>query len=695
MLPILAPAAATAGRALVAGTAQAVGRTIAAGVGGVARGAASAVGTQLGAAGVSLLSQGAMAGRGRNNRDDDIIEGEFTPVESEPQVERQTQAGGGGGRDIVPRGSTEVVPIEPDRPSADSGNNFPAVIEVLDRIATNTSNLPAVIEAEPVQAEQDISPAERLLDVLDRIDTNTAQTAAGVERLVDMKEDQPLEGPTDTANDPNAGGDDKPKEQESAISNVFKSIKKFLGKIGMLFIAAGLLVGGILSGGAGDFFEKLKEGFNRLVEALAPIIQVLFETVMPVVFDVMGKLVDAFATIVEVLAPILKTIIETVLPPVLKTIGLLVEVFTKIVKFLSPVMAFIAEAVAEAFAAVLAVVNGVLKFLTDPIGYIQDGLSYLADGGDRIIAGFADMINGIVDFIADIVAKFSESKAEALRSVKVEFGDEARARMDQREQERQAREAARNGEEAPALEDEPPVENVTQTDTNESGKNIEASQYNRQRRRGRTTDPTVDPEDVERLQESQQQTTRAARRRGRGATRVETNAGPALVETDQDAAKVDPTTEIINIIRSKDPQVKDGVVTIVKGVGRSKRRAALRASDLEGHGFTPEEVTAAMTAAGATPSKTSPGLFETESQVMLEPTSAQQESGERMSLATTETQQATEAATAAAAGAGANIVAPMNNSNVQNINSSTSTGVIYTGERDSLGGRSRVLPGVG
>jgi len=662
MLPVLAAAGGIAARGAAAAATR-VGGSLVAGIAGAGR--AAATGLVRGAAaevGSTLVSSFDNNRRERGRRED-IIDAEYTVVDD----------GGRGGRgDDANREQgpgQQIVPVQQSQPRQD-------IVPVQEQ-----NTLPAIpdqIEVVPVEGEgqePDQSPAERLLDVLDRIDDNTARTASSVERLLDAQEDRPLEGPVDDPNDPNDGasGTDTGKEQKGPFAKIFKSLKGFLNKMVLLFAAAGLVVGGILAGGAGDLFEKLKDGFDRIVKALAPILEMLFETIMPIVFDVMGKLVDMFVLIVEALAPVLKVIIETVVPPLLKTFGLLVEIFTNIIEFVSPILPFLAEAVGEAFSAVMAVVNGVLEFLTDPIGYIKDGLSYIADGGDRIIAGMADMINGVIEFFADIVSKFSDSAAEGLRSTRVEFGDSARERMAQREQERQDRERARNGDQ--------PAEEVAAE---------EAAQQ--------TAPVDIPPQEVERLQESQQQTTRQAtnnRRRGRGqpATREETNAGPSTDLPESDGTKVDPVREVVTIIQSKDAKIKDGVVTIVKGTGRAKRRVPLKANDFEGLGYTEQDVTAAMAALGATPSQVSPGTFEVAAPVAMEEGGAQQQTGQTMAEASTETQQATETAQAASSG-GANINAPMQATNVQNINSSTSTGVIYTGERDSLGGRSRILPGV-
>lgn len=642
-LPALIPAVgAAAGMAarVAAPAAVAIGRGIAGAVGGAAQMGASIVGQAAGSmAGGVATGLAASGGRGGRDRDD-VIDADFEVIDD------GSNRGGGGGRDIVPAQpqgeptGTAIVPFE---------------------------DIPERFEVVPVPQEEDQSPAERLLDTLDRIDDNTAMTAAGVEKLVDAQEDQPLEGPVDVDNDPNDGTQSAKKEESGGLfGGIMKSIKKLFSKVVLFFIAAAAVVGAILTGGAGDTFEKLKEAFTRLTDALAPVLQTLMETVMPALLDLFDVLVEIFVKLVEVLAPILKTIIETVVPPLMKMFTLLAEVFLNLIEFVSPILPVIAEYVAKALGLVVGLINGVLEFLTDPIGYLKDGLSYLADGGDMILAGLGDFINGIIGFIAGLVENIpmvGEKAAAALRNMEVEFGDNARERMATREQERADRAAARgDGPEEPT-----PVD--------------------------------VSPEDAERLEASQQETVRAATGTGNGTQRVETNAGPTIERSQPDGSRVDVSSEIASTLQKLNPKEQDGVITIKKsGRGPAGRRRALRYEDINRNGeFTNQEVDAALATLGVVKSPDS-DQFQLQgaqgANVQLESApDVGPRTGAGVQVATEGAQVASEQA-AQSGGGGANINAPMQNNNVQNINNTTSTGVIYNGGRSTLGGRSRILPGV-
>lgn len=648
MLPVLAGAAAGAvGRVAlgaVAGAARAVGTGIAAGGRAAVAGAGRAVAGAGRIAGTGLMAMGAGGGGGGSGRGG------------------SSQAGGGTNLPAVQNATVpDEITVAPDA-------DFERVVE-----EQGTGN----------------AAADQLLDTLDRIDVNTAQTAAGVERLVDAQEDAPLEGPTDTPNDPNDGsggdGGGRDKTTGGMFAGILKMLKGFLNKFVMFFAAAGLVVGGILSGGAGDLFEKLKSAFDRLVEALAPILQVLMETVMPPLFDLFGSLVDIFVKVVEILAPIVTNLIETIFPPLAETFTLLVTLFGNIIEMLSPVLVVVGEILGEVISAILTLINGVLTFFTDPIGYLKDGLSYLADGGDMILAGLGDFINGIIEFIADLVSNIpmvGDSAAAALRDMKVEFGDRARERMATREQERADRAAAREAEEAPQPEE--PQAQDQQTQPAETEAPVQQQ----------TTEQTiadavkVSLEDQQRLTESQQQTT--------AAQRTSTQAGPDVQVVEQQAEKVDPKNEILTQLSTMDPQAPSAGTSITVKT-KDGGRATLKPTMFDG--FTEQEVISAVTSLPNVSYSPSAKTFQgtdgsaMQSETLMSNIEANLSTpSDMVETATAQTAQAAEQA--ATVGGGTNISAPMVAQNTQNIQNHTSTGIIYTGEGDSLGHRVKVLPGV-
>lgn len=649
MLPLLA---AGAGRAVAAGAAR-VASTIARGATAAAGAAGRAVGTAV--QGARTLATNAAAGASR------------------------AMAAGAAGAAMMAGGGSRQEELEapPEQPAQ---SNLPQTIQIEE---PDAEFLPATVEVEPVEvipadSGEDQSAAEQLLDTLDRIDVNTAQTAAGVERIdesinniegdvervSDQSEDAPLTGPTDTTGDPNADkatGGKKGKDGGGMFSGIMKMLKGFLNKFVLFFAAAGLAIGGIMTGGAGDLFEKLKELFVKLQEALGPVIKVLIETVMPVVFEVFGMLAALFTRIVEILAPIFVKLIETIMPPLMETFTLLADIFGKIIEFLAPVLEVVANVIGTVAVVILEVINGVLKFLMAPGSYIADGLSYLADAGDMILVSIANLINGIIEFVAGIVEKIpfkGGDWADSLRGLKVEFGDRAAARMEQRAGEREQRRRERDGETDEALDQA-------------ADEGIEV-------------DLNIPEQDAQRLEESQQETAdRAAeQQQGRDANQVDTPT-----ET-PDSEPVNPVEEIAKQFVAQGGHVADGLVKIVKD------GQAVMATAQDFQGFTNSEVAQAMTALGAKPSPEVLGTFVTDDfeQTNLE---ADAQSAGRLDASQDQAQQAADqTADAQQSAAGGGNVTAVSAPSVTTNNSRVSTGVIYTGEPSSLGNRERVLPGV-
>lgn len=250
----------------------------------------------------------------------------------------------------------------------------------------------------------------------------------------------------------------------AGVGKMLKGITDFLKKIGKMFMIALLVFGtfAALIGSAGEgIFRQLREGFDLLIEMLAPMLELvagvigslmtlflgisnaimpivtqLMNTVLPIVMLVMNTLVDAFMTIVNMLAPIITNILDSLLPALLPVFQVLSALFTMIINVLVAVLQpilVIVGMVVQRFAAVL---GFVASLLMAAVTLFTEGPAHAAmmlmNAGDFLVAGIGDMINGIIEFVASIVDAIPGPNfgiANAIRSAKVDFGDRAKARI--------------------------------------------------------------------------------------------------------------------------------------------------------------------------------------------------------------------------------------------------------------------------
>lgn len=356
--------------------------------------------------------------------------------------------------------------------------------EIRDAVRDEMDALGAKLEQSDASREED---AEEQSDADEEAREFDRETADNTREIADAageaSEGMPdMPPPADAGDKPEKGAKQKAPKGDGILGGIFKEIKGFLKVIGKIGLMIGLLAAAVF--GAGDgVFVKIKELFNRMVEVLAPVLETLMTKVVPPLLDVLMVVMDAFMQIVEALMPIVIQIIETLLPPVIDLFMTIVDVFMRLVEVLlppimqivdaalpvvtqlvellasvlmtlvdalmpvlEPLIGFIADTVVVVIELIGAVIGGVLKFFSDPLGYIQDGLSYLADGGDMILSGLGGFINGLIEFIAGLVEKIpfvGDSAAAGLRSLKVSFGDAAEERMEQRATERAERAADR------------------------------------------------------------------------------------------------------------------------------------------------------------------------------------------------------------------------------------------------------------
>ena len=268
----------------------------------------------------------------------------------------------------------------------------------------------------------------------------------------------------------------KKKGMMAGVGKMLKGITDFLKKIGKMFMVALLVFGAFAAmiGGAGEgIFRQLREGFDLLIEMLAPMLELaagvigslmtlflgianaimpivtqLMTTILPIVMLVMNTLVEAFMSIVNMLAPIISNILDSLLPALLPVFQILTGLFTMIINVLVGVLKpilIVVGMVVQRFAAVLGFVASLLMaavtlFTEGPAHAIMQ----LQNAGDFLITGIADMINGVIDFVAAIVS-WIPGASDKIKESKVEWGNDAKARI-------QDRNASMNGSKAEELE---------------------------------------------------------------------------------------------------------------------------------------------------------------------------------------------------------------------------------------------------
>ena len=380
MLPVLA---AGAGRALAAGAAGAGRAAMAVGRGGAAAVKGSAIAGE-------IVSSFVGGGGGRG--------GDSDAVERIPPAKGTALA--------LPPPPTDGEPLEGELMDRDD--------QQIVKIDQGLSDVQSSIERLPnMELSTHDAEAVRLLD---DIKGNTAETAAAVDALREQQEqraelDPAAQGPEDTVTDPNqtTTGKTDPKKVDGGF---MKALKGLFKKLSLGLIAAGAIVLSLLGPGGVGIFQKLKEAFETIKEALAPLIVKFVNDIFPKLQELFGHLITGFAGLIEnVIAPA----IDFVLPLVTSAVGFIVDL-----------------------------IGAVAKFLTDPIGYIQDGIAMTANWVDGIIIKVADFFNSIINGIADIIENipFMGDAAKSLRE-SATLGSDARGRVDRREGEMAEREAAR------------------------------------------------------------------------------------------------------------------------------------------------------------------------------------------------------------------------------------------------------------
>jgi hypothetical protein len=319
-------------------------------------------------------------------------------------------------------------------------------------------------------------------ELVENIELHTAQTAAHAEKILEAmqsadadrdKDDVKSDG--DTQSDPNA---DKEKPKQGIVGKMFggimKTIKSIFKGISLFLVGLAVLAMALISGGGPlmqqvkDLFDTfmndvlppllegimkivdvvmpavieivqvLAEAFGKIVATLMPIILELVEQLLPPIMQLFDTVMQLFSTLMEALMPAITVIMEELLPPIIELFSNLLDVFTDMLVFLTPVF----ESIGVVIGVVASSLGSVVSAVTDIVGAVvaffdgdtEKAKNMLANAGDKVLIGIANLINGIIEFLASLVGMVPGLKgfAEDMRGMKLEFGDRAQARVDER-----------------------------------------------------------------------------------------------------------------------------------------------------------------------------------------------------------------------------------------------------------------------
>ena len=321
-----------------------------------------------------------------------------------------------------------------------------------------------------------------LRELVESIELHTAQTAAHAEVIKDLMVEQKIRSDADDVDDNkgDSGTDpnDKPEKQKGVVGKMFggimKTIKSLFKGISLFLVGLSVLAMALISGGGPlmqqvkDLFDTfmndvlpplfegimkvvdvvmpavieivqtLAQAFGKIVETLMPIILNLVEQLLPPIMQLFETIMRLFATLMEALMPAINAIMEDLLPPIIALFSKLMDVFTEMLVFLTPVF----EAIGVVIGVIASTLGTIISSITDVVGAVlaffqgdtAKAKNMLANAGDKVLIGIANLINGIIDFLADLVDMVPGlgGAAESMRELKMEFGDRAQARVDQR-----------------------------------------------------------------------------------------------------------------------------------------------------------------------------------------------------------------------------------------------------------------------
>jgi hypothetical protein len=318
-------------------------------------------------------------------------------------------------------------------------------------------------------------------ELVENIEMHTAQTAAHAEKILDKMatadpEESTRDNTGDAGTDPNEAA---PEKKQGVMGKMFggimKSIKKLFKGISLFILGLSVLAMALISGGGplmqqvkdlfdtfmNDVLPPLLEGIMKIVDQVMPVVLEIFQTVgvafgkivemvmpainkiieqlLPPLMELFNNVVSLFMSLVELVMPIINDLIENLLPPLIDLFNVLMDVFMEMVEFLMPVLQEVAKYVGVVVGVLGTVVSAIVDVVGAALAFVQGDTSkaknMLLNAGDKVMLGIANLINGVIDFVANLVGFLSEDKANKVRSMRVEFGDKAQARIDQRNEE--------------------------------------------------------------------------------------------------------------------------------------------------------------------------------------------------------------------------------------------------------------------
>ena len=155
-------------------------------------------------------------------------------------------------------------------------------------------------------------------------------------------------------------------------------------------------------------FDGILPPLFELVETLLPILMGLFESLLPVIEDIITAILPVIISLMQQLLPFIVQIIEQVLPVLIQLIEGLMPIITEILNTILPVIIQLLEAILppliEIIQAVLPVIIGLIQQLLPPIlQVVQAVLPILVDLLDTVMPLLSQIIEAILPVITELI----------------------------------------------------------------------------------------------------------------------------------------------------------------------------------------------------------------------------------------------------------------------------------------------------
>ena len=191
------------------------------------------------------------------------------------------------------------------------------------------------------------------------------------------------------------------------------------------FFIIGILLVGVLFTASNDLFSGLKELFMNLFAIFKKIVEVVFQTVVPVItqlatviIDVINMLMPPIMSLIDTMVPMITQIIETVMGIIMAVVDALMPIIQAFIDILVPII----EMVLNMFMLIFEYILAPLLSLLVPI--IEAVASVVMFFFNLFIAIF----NGIIEFIAKLASIFGYG--DEVRAMKIQKDESAEASED-------------------------------------------------------------------------------------------------------------------------------------------------------------------------------------------------------------------------------------------------------------------------